>query len=174
MIVLPHENTFGYLVIASVSTILVGALFYIIYATRNWNGTALQKCDEVQSLTSSTTSDSDGYGGTDDHTGLWSPSSSCSIQLAECKDSFHKEWKCSKDCIPGSSLKSSPTSGGVVVGLPANANFMSICRAVSLPILVPLLCPTKVCLDTSHCQPFLLCCCQLYVNSPMILPQWQN
>ena len=67
MIVLPHENTFGYLVIASVSTILVGALFYIIYATRNWNGTALQKCDEVQSLTSSTTSDSDGYGGTDDH-----------------------------------------------------------------------------------------------------------
>ena len=67
VIVLPDEDTFGYLVLASVATILVGALFYIIYAIRNWHGTVMPKDAEVQSLASSRRSI--GYGGTDDQTG---------------------------------------------------------------------------------------------------------
>ena len=67
VIVFPDEDTFGYLVMASVATILVGALFYIIYAIRNWHGTTLPKDAEVQSFASSRRSDK--YGGTDNHTG---------------------------------------------------------------------------------------------------------
>jgi len=67
VIVFPDEDTFGYLVMASVATILVGALFYIIYAIQNWHGTTLPRDAEVQSLASSRRSDR--YGGTDNHTG---------------------------------------------------------------------------------------------------------
>ena len=62
VIVFPDEDTFGYLVMASVATILVGALFYIIYAIRNWQGTTLPRDAEVQRR-------SDIYGGTDNHNG---------------------------------------------------------------------------------------------------------
>ena len=53
VIVLPDEDTFGYLVMASVATIVVGTIFYIMYAIPNWHRTALPKDGEVQSLASS-------------------------------------------------------------------------------------------------------------------------
>ena len=67
VIVLPDEDTFGYLVLASVATILVGALFYIMYAIRNWHGTVLPKDVEVRSLASRTkpTGKASSYGGID-------------------------------------------------------------------------------------------------------------
>ena len=47
VIVLPDEDTYGYLVLASVATILVGTLFYMVYAIRNWYGRTLSKYVEV-------------------------------------------------------------------------------------------------------------------------------
>ena len=41
VIILPDENSFGYLVLASVATVLLGSLFYLVYAARNWHGTKL-------------------------------------------------------------------------------------------------------------------------------------
>ena len=64
VIILPDEDTFGYLVLASVATILLGNIFYIIYAIRNWYGTALPKNVDVQSLASKTGTEE--YGCTDD------------------------------------------------------------------------------------------------------------
>ena len=43
VIILPDENSFGYLVLASVATVLLGSLFYLVYAARNWHGTKLPK-----------------------------------------------------------------------------------------------------------------------------------
>ena len=45
VIILPNEETFGYLVLASVATVLVGMLFYVIYAVRNWRGANLPMDD---------------------------------------------------------------------------------------------------------------------------------
>ena len=70
VIVLPDEDTYGYLVLASVATILVGTLFYVVYAFRNWQGTTLLKDAEVHSLASSTRSDGNtSTGGTDGQRG---------------------------------------------------------------------------------------------------------
>ena len=61
VIVLPGEDTYGYLVLASVATILTGTIFYMMYAFRNWQGTTFAP------VASSRKSDGDvpTYGGTD-------------------------------------------------------------------------------------------------------------
>ena len=71
VIVLPDEDTYGYLVLASVATILVGTLFYMVYASRNWQGTTLLKDAEVHRLASSKRSDGNTstYGGTNGQRG---------------------------------------------------------------------------------------------------------
>ena len=38
---LPDQETFGYLVLASVATTYVGSGFYAAYAARNWGGTKM-------------------------------------------------------------------------------------------------------------------------------------
>ena len=47
VIILPHEESFGYLVLASVATVLVGTLFFIMYAIQNWHGTTFPKYVKV-------------------------------------------------------------------------------------------------------------------------------
>ena len=61
VIILPDEETYGYLVLASVTTIVTGTVFYMVYAFRNWEGTTFAP------VASSRRSDGNlsTYGGTD-------------------------------------------------------------------------------------------------------------
>ena len=61
VIILPDEETYGYLVLASVTTIVTGTVFYMVYAFRNWQGTTFAP------VASSRRSDGNlsTYGGTD-------------------------------------------------------------------------------------------------------------
>ena len=61
VIILPDEETYGYLVLASVTTIATGTVFYMVYAFRNWRGTTFAP------VASSRRSDGNlsTYGGTD-------------------------------------------------------------------------------------------------------------
>ncbi len=50
---LPDQETFGYLVLASVASIYIGSGFYSIYAVRNWGGTKMPpETDKDEKFTS--------------------------------------------------------------------------------------------------------------------------
>jgi hypothetical protein len=69
VIILPGEDTFGYLVLASVSSMLLGASFYSLYAAKNWHGTKLPGGNETKALKGGSTKSNNSatsYGGTDD------------------------------------------------------------------------------------------------------------